>query len=234
MAPRGRNTEPRRGGTAPSAPAPFPARDETRVATTTIGITGGIGSGKTTVCRVLEGMGARVFYADAEAKRIMHDDPAVRAEIVEAFGEASYTPDGALDRAYLAGRVFGYEAEVARLNAIVHPRVRQALVHARARAERDAVPLLVYEAALLFETGGDRHVDAVIVVDAPEDVRVDRVVARDDVAPEQVLARMGHQMKPAELRRRADYVIENTGSLERLEQQARHLFETVTATRAVR
>lgn len=202
--------------------------------TTTIGITGGIGSGKTTVCRVLEGLGARVFYADAEAKRIMHEDPDVRAEIVEAFGEKSYAPDGTLDRAYLAARVFGSEADVARLNAIVHPRVRRALAEARAQAERESVPLLVYEAALMFETGGDRYVDAVVVVDAPERVRVERVVARDALSPEQVLARMGHQMKPAELRRRADYVIENTGSLERIEQQARHLFDTVTSARPVR
>lgn len=193
----------------------------------TLGVTGGIGSGKTTVCRFLEEQGAKVFYADIEAKRLMAEDPAMRRAIEEAFGPASYTDDGALNRAYLAEQVFGDADKLARLNAIVHPRVFEAFEAARARARTEAVPLLVHEAALLFEAGGDAHVDAVAVVDAPEADRIARVTARDDVTPEQVRARMDHQLPPGELRRRADYVIENDGSLDDLRRKTIALYRTV-------
>ncbi len=200
----------------------------------TLGVTGGIGSGKTAVCRILEELGARVFYADAEAKRLMEADPEVRAEIVEAFGPESYDERGRLNRAYLAAKVFADPANVARINRIVHPRVYEAFEAARRAAEAEGAPLLVKEAALIYESGGDRHLDAVAVVDAPEDERVRRVVARDDVTPEQVRARMAHQLSPAELRRRADYVIENTGSLEDLQRQVERVYRDVVGASARR
>jgi len=193
----------------------------------TLGITGGIGSGKTTVCRLLEERGARIFYADAEAKRLMETHPEVRAEIVAAFGPESYDEEGRLNRAYLATRVFGDEKQVARINAIVHPRVFEAFEEAREQAQRDGIPLLVKEAALIFETGGERHLDAVAVVDAPVDARIDRVTARDHVTPEQVTARMQHQRPPEELRRRADYVIENHGSPADLRRQVDALYQAL-------
>ncbi len=112
-------------------------------------------------------------------------------------------------------------------SAIVHPRVFASFEAAKARARDEGIPLLVHEAALLFEAGGDAHVDAVAVVDAPEDARVERVVERDDVTPDQVRARMGHQLPPEELRRRADYVIENDGSLEDLRAQTIALYRAV-------
>jgi dephospho-CoA kinase len=195
----------------------------------TLGVTGGIGSGKTTVCRFLEEQGARVFYADIEAKRLMQENPAVRAAIEAAFGPESYTDDGALNRAYLAGHVFGDDAELERLNAIVHPHVFESFEAAKERARDEDVPLLVHEAALLFEAGGDAHVDAVAVVDAPEADRVERVTERDDVTAEQVRARMEHQLSPEALRRRADYVITNDGSLDDLRRQAIALYRTVVA-----
>lgn len=193
----------------------------------TLGVTGGIGSGKTTVCRFLEEQGAKVFYADIEAKRLMQNDPEVRDAIVAAFGTESYDADGHLDRAYLAEQVFEDEEKLERLNAIVHPRVFDAFKQAKTRARRDEVTLLVHEAALIFEAGGEKHVDAVAVVDAPEDERIRRVAERDDVTPGQVRARMGHQLPPEELRRRADYVIENTGSLEDLRQKTIELYHAV-------
>ncbi|NBB74197.1 MAG: dephospho-CoA kinase [Bacteroidetes bacterium] len=193
----------------------------------TLGVTGGIGSGKTTVCRFLEEQGASVFYADIEAKRLMQEDPAVRAEIEAAFGPESYTADGALDRAYLAEQVFGDEAKLERLNAIVHPRVFASFEAAKERARGEGVALLVHEAALLFEAGGDAHVDATAVVDAPEADRIDRVTERDDVTADQVRARMQHQLPPAELRRRADYVIDNDGSLDDLRRKTIALYRAV-------
>ena len=197
--------------------------------TKTLGVTGGIGSGKTAVCRLFEALGARVFYADVEAKKLMEDDPEARAEIEAAFGPESYHADGRLNRAYLARHVFGRRENVARINAIVHPRVFRAFERAKAQAESDGLALLIHEAALIFEAGGDRHLDAVAVVDAPEAVRIDRVVARDGVNAEHVRARMRHQLPPAELRRRADYVIENTGTLEDLREHVERVYRAMTA-----
>jgi dephospho-CoA kinase len=194
---------------------------------TTLGVTGGIGSGKTTVCGFLEEQGARVFYADIEAKRLMQEDSDVRAAIVEEFGEAAYDADGTLDRDYLAGRVFGDAEQLERLNAIVHPHVFEAFEAAKERAADEEVSLLVHEAALLFEAGGDAHVDATAVVVAPTPDRIEWVTARDDVAPEQVRARMQHQLPQEELRERADYVIENDGTLNDLRQKSVDLYWSV-------
>jgi dephospho-CoA kinase len=191
---------------------------------TSLGVTGGIGSGKTTVCGFLEEQGARVFYADLEAKRLMQEDEAVRDQIVEAFGESAYREDGSLNRAYLADRVFGDRDEVERLNAIVHPAVFRAFASAVERAEAEDVRLLVHEAALLFEAGGDAHVDATCAVVAPDADRIARVTERDDVTEEQVRARMEHQLPQEELRHRADYVIENDGSLDDLRSKTLDLY----------
>ncbi|HKL88526.1 MAG TPA: dephospho-CoA kinase [Salinibacter sp.] len=193
----------------------------------TLGVTGGIGSGKTTVCGFLEEKGARVFYADIEAKRLMQEEDAVRAALVEEFGEETYGDDGALNRAYLADRVFGDAERVGRLNAIVHPHVFEAFEATKERASDEGVDLLVHEAALLFEAGGDQHVDVTAAVVAPDADRIAWVTERDDVTPEQVQARMGHQLSQDELRRRADYVIENDGSLEDLRQKSVELYWTV-------
>ena len=194
---------------------------------TTLGVTGGIGSGKTTVCGFLEEQGARVFYADIEAKRLMREDPDVQAAIVDAFGEAAYDEEGALDRAYLADRVFGDAEQLDRLNAIVHPHVFEAFKAAKAQAADAEVSLLVHEAALLFEAGGDEHVDATAAVVAPDADRIDWVTARDDVTPDQVRARMQHQLPQDELREQADYVIENDGSLDDLRWKSVELYWTV-------
>jgi dephospho-CoA kinase len=196
----------------------------------TLGVTGGIGSGKTTVCGFLEEKGARVFYADIEAKRLMQEDDAVRAAIVEEFGDEAYADDGALNRAYLAEQVFGDAERVERLNGIVHPHVFEAFEAAKERAADEDIDLLVHEAALLFEAGGDAHVDVTAAVVAPDADRVAWVTERDDVAADQVRARMGHQLPQDELRRRADYVIENDGSLEDLRQKSVDLYWAIIGT----
>lgn len=192
-----------------------------------LGVTGGIGSGKTTVCGFLEEKGARVFYADVEAKRLMQESDAVRDAIVDAFGEDSYTEDGRLNREYLAAQVFGDADKLARLNRIVHPHVFAAFQDAADRARDEGVEVLVHEAALLFEAGGDEHVDLVAAVVAPDADRIARVTERDDVTPEQVRARMQHQLSQDEMRRRADLVVENDGSLDDLRQKSVDLYWTV-------
>ena len=195
-----------------------------------MGVTGGIGSGKTTVCGFLEEKGARVFYADIEAKRLMREDDTVRAAIVDAFGDEAYADDGSLNRAHLAEQVFGDAERVERLNAIVHPHVFEAFEAATDRARDEGLDLLVHEAALLFEAGGDDHVDVTAAVVAPDADRIGWVTERDDVTPEQVRARMEHQLPQAELRRRADYAIENDGSLEDLRQKSVELHWTVAGS----
>lgn len=185
----------------------------------TLGVTGGIGSGKSTVCKLLAAHGAEVFYADAEAKRLQVEDESAKAEIVRTFGAESYLPDGTLNRGYLAAQVFGNAEKLQQLNAIVHPRVRAALETRKAEAKAKGAQLLVYEAALIFETGGEKHVDAVLVVEAPPQQRIAWVQQRDHATQAQIEARMKHQLPPDELRRRADFVIENDGSLESLAQK---------------
>jgi dephospho-CoA kinase len=195
---------------------------------TTLGVTGGIGSGKAAAGPMFEDLGARVVYADAEAKRLMHEHPELRAAIVDAFGAESYDAAGALNRPYLADRVFGSEEQVARLNALVHPRVREAFFELRDAAEAEGYDLFVYEAALIYESGADRVLDYVAVVDAPLETRIERVMARDGVPREAVLARMQHQMPADELRRRADFVIENDGDLAHLRAQVEALYRRLT------
>ena len=195
---------------------------------TTLGVTGGIGSGKSTACRILEERGARVFYADAEAKRLMQADDALRTAIAEAFGADTYDAEGTLNRARLAAVVFSDEEKLQQLNALVHPRVFEAFGQAKEQAEAEGVELLVHEAALIFESGGDAHLDAVAVVDAPVDVRIRRVMARDGASEAGVRARMSHQLPPAELRQRADYVLDNGGSTEELRRQVHALYAQVT------
>ncbi len=195
----------------------------------TVGLTGGIGSGKSTVARMFEALGAHVFYADDVARRIMEEDPEVRQAIIELLGPESYLPDGKLNRRYIAERVFKDERLLKRLNRIVHPRVHRAFQHAREALARQGGGLLIEEAALIFETGAVRFLDKVIVVDAPEEERVRRVVKRDNVSPEHVRARMRHQLPSKELRARADYVIENTGSLEDLRRKVEHIYRELVA-----
>jgi len=195
---------------------------------TTLGVTGGIGSGKTTVCGFLAEKGAKVFYADLEAKRLMTEHEGVRRDLIEAFGPESYADDGSLNRTYLAEAVFGTPENVERINAIVHPRVHEAFAEATERAREEGIDLLVHEAALIFESGGDAHLDAVAVVVAPDEDRIARVVERDDTSPEAVRARMGHQLSQDELRARADYVIENDGTLDDLRRKSVELYEAVT------
>jgi len=190
----------------------------------TLGLTGGIGSGKTAAAHHFAELGAHVAYADAEAKRLMQEDPDLAAALRDAFGPETYDAGGQLDRAYLAGRVFGDPEAVARLNALVHPRVRAAFPALRQRAEAAGAPLLVYEAALLVEGNLGERFDAVAVVDAPAETRIARAMARDGVAREAVLARMRHQLPAEALLPHADYVIRNDGSLDELRREVERVY----------
>ncbi|MCS7035987.1 MAG: dephospho-CoA kinase [Saprospiraceae bacterium] len=176
-----------------------------------VGITGGIGSGKTTVCRLFSVLGIPVYDADYWAKWLIKNDPQVRRGVIALLGPEAYQADGAYNRAYVARRVFADANLLAALNAVVHPAVER---HSRAWHEQQALsgcPYTLKEAALLVESGSHRFLDALIVVTAPEEVRIRRVMERDGVAEEVVRARLRHQAPEAEKVALADFVILNDG-----------------------
>ena len=171
-----------------------------------VGVTGGIGSGKTLVCQVFEKLGIPVYHADEEARRLMEEDQALMGRMVELFGEEAYL-GRALNRRYLAEVVFGNRERLNGLNALVHPAVKKD--YQQWLAEQKGVPYVVEEAAILFESGASRWMDLVVMVYAPEELRISRVMARDGVEEETVRKRMIHQMGEEEKRERADLVIVN-------------------------
>ncbi|MEO8734460.1 MAG: dephospho-CoA kinase [Flavobacteriales bacterium] len=155
----------------------------------TVGVTGGMGSGKSTVCSVFEVLGISVFSSDDAGKRLLQEDPVVRAQVIEVFGEAPYV-NGLLNRKALAALVFGDPVALARLNAIVHPAVRHAF---RDWAKKQEAPYVINEAAILVESGGHTELDHLIVVTAPDQERVARVMKRDGLTEEAVRQRLRHQ-----------------------------------------
>lgn len=191
----------------------------------TLGVTGGIGSGKSTACRYLEELGAHVFYADDVAKQLMVENKELRQEITKEFGPKSYTAAGALNRKYLADQVFNDEKKLQTLNKLVHRRVREAFYEVHDQAQAKEVSLLVEEAALIFEANIDEQLDYVAVVDAPEELRIQRVVERDGTDASKVRARIQHQLPAAEKRRRADFVLDNSSSVENLRRQVKQLYQ---------
>lgn len=171
-----------------------------------IGITGGIGSGKSTVCRILEEHGAPVYDSDAHAKRLMNEDSELRRELTAEFGERTFE-NGVLNRAYLASLVFSDAERLQRLNQLVHPAVRKDFREwCSACSDKDYV---ILESAILFEAGFDSEVDKTLAVVAPVQLRIERVCKRDGMTQEEVERRISNQMSDDELQARADYTIAN-------------------------
>ncbi|MEI6948250.1 dephospho-CoA kinase [Paraflavisolibacter sp. H34] len=170
-----------------------------------IGITGGIGSGKTTVAKVFELLGVPVYYADAASKRLYHTDKELMASIKEHFGEDVYTDDQ-LNRSRLAALVFNAPEKLALLNRLVHP---PTIRDAQEWMERQTAPFVIKEAALLFESGSVRDLDQVIGVRAPQALRLQRAMERDNAPREEVLNRMRRQIDETIKMRLCDFVIEN-------------------------
>ena len=183
-----------------------------------VGITGGIGSGKSRVCSMLEGFGVAVYDADSRAKGLMNSSPTLREALVRRFGAEVYTDEG-INRAYLAERVFSDGEELMALNAIVHPAVMEDFDR---WAEAQQGHYVVLESAILFEAGLESRVDATVAVMAPEELRVERVMARDGATKEQVLARINNQMSDDERADRAKYGVVNI-DIEDLEEDVEQL-----------
>ncbi len=170
-----------------------------------VGVTGGIGSGKSTVCRLFARRGIAVYDSDAEARRLMTGDPALREAIAARFGARVYA-GGLLDRAALAAQVFSDPAALSDLNALVHPAVMRDF---RGWAEAQTGDYVLLESAILFEAGLEGEVDQTVAVLAPTQLRVERACRRDGCTSEQVLRRIAVQMDDDTLARRADHVIVN-------------------------
>lgn len=170
-----------------------------------IGITGGIGSGKTTVARIFEVLGIPVYYADDAAKRIMNEDETLKQQIIKNFGEGSYT-DGRLNREYLAAIVFSDKKKLAILNALVHPAtIRNSI----AWMKKQKTSYAIREAALIFESGVQGQLDYVIGVSAPLELRIERAMLRDKLTRQQVQERMDRQINETIKMRLCDFVIIN-------------------------
>lgn len=191
-----------------------------------VGITGGIGSGKTTACKLFEKLGVPVYYADNRAKELMVDDKQLRHSIIQNFGAESYLEDGSLNRFYLSSVVFSEEKKLELLNSLVHPVVAADSESWNSILERKNFAYSLREAALLIETGSYKLLDKLIVVTAPEEDRIKRVMLRDGSSEQQVKSRINAQMPDSEKLKLADFIIENTDLIS-LAQQVKDIHERI-------
>lgn len=170
-----------------------------------IGITGGIGSGKSTVAKVFEVIGIPVYYADDAAKRLMNEDAQLQQQIVDLFGPAAYS-NNQLDRKFIAQVVFNNKEKLQQLNALVHP---VTIADGERWMQQQTTPYAIKEAALIFESGTQGQVDYVIGVSAPSALRIHRAMKRDNLSREEILSRMNKQIQETIKMRLSDFIIYN-------------------------
>lgn len=170
-----------------------------------VGITGGIGSGKSTVARIFEVLGIPVYYADDAAKRMMNENEELKEKIKHQFGSDVYT-DGKLNRKRLAEIVFNAPEKLEQLNALTHPAT---IKDAENWMKKQTTPYSIKEAALIFESGAQEHLDHVIGVTAPAPLRIQRTMQRDGITREEVIARMNKQMDENIKMKLCDFVLRN-------------------------
>lgn len=184
-----------------------------------IGLTGGIGSGKSTVAQFFEQLGVPVYYADDRAKALMTGNEELKGAITELLGDSAYMPDGRLNRPYIAGLVFKNADLLDQLNGLVHPAVGKDF---KAWAALQNTAYVIKEAAILFENGSYTAADKNILVTAPVELRIERVISRDGATKESILARMQHQWPDEQKIPLADYTIQNI-NLEQTKKQVNSL-----------
>jgi dephospho-CoA kinase len=170
-----------------------------------IGLTGGIGSGKTTVAQIFNVLGIPVYSSDDAAKRLMNEDEDLKKKIIESFGKESYQ-NGELNRKYVANEAFSDPKKIKLLNSMVHPAT---IKDASAWMEKQNAPYVIKEAALIFESGSDQFLDYVIGVKSPLNLRIERTMKRNNVTAEEVASRMKLQMDEVEKMNRCDFIIVN-------------------------
>lgn len=195
-----------------------------------IGLTGGIGSGKSTAARRFAALGAHVYHADEISRRSIDPGAACYESVVSAFGQEIVNPDGTINRRRLGEIVFEDEEKRLMLNGIIHPYVINEIFSCAERdLSSDPNGIVVFEVPLLFESGMDAKMDANIVVFCEEEMRIRRVMERDKLPREQVIARMRSQMSEEDKILRADFVLENNGTEDTLIQQVDDLYAKLTA-----
>lgn len=170
-----------------------------------VGLTGGIGSGKTTVANLFMELGIPVYIADSEAKRLMHTSKAIKRKLLEEFGEKAYIKNK-LNRAFLANIVFNNKKKLAAINKIIHPSVANSF---KRWLNKHDSPYAIQENAILFENNSADKFDLIITVTAPVQEKIRRVMKRDNITKEEVLARMSNQISDKEKIKRSNFVIEN-------------------------
>lgn len=185
-----------------------------------IGLTGGIATGKSTFTAALRDAGAPVIDADVLARRVVEPGQDALAQVVYEFGREVLAADGSLDRRRVAQRVFADSTARARLEAIIHPAIKRQMVKERDRFEAEGHPLAFYDAPLLFEAGIDRQMDLNVLVYAPRQVALERLMARDRLTRDEAEARLAAQLSIEEKRARADVVVLNDSTADALRAKA--------------
>lgn len=190
-----------------------------------VGLTGGIATGKSLVASELRRLGARIIDADCIAREIVEPGKPAYEDIIKEFGRAVLKPDGTLDRKALAAVVFKDKAALQRLNAITHPRIRERIREEAARLSEDGNALVVLDIALLIEMGVKYDVEKIIVVAAEREQQLERAMRRDRLTLDEAERRLSCQMDIKEKLKYADYVIDNSGTMEATLERTRELFE---------
>ena len=170
-----------------------------------VGLTGGIGSGKTTIGKYFESLGIPIYIADKEAKALMNRSKVIRRKLIELFGESAYI-DGQLNRSFLASKIFNDQTLLAKMNAIVHPKVAS---HFKRWLKKQDSPYVIKEAAIIFENNLEHQYDCIIVVVADENLRIKRVIKRDNASAQKVASIIRNQLPDKEKIRKSDFVIYN-------------------------
>lgn len=194
-----------------------------------LGLTGGIAAGKSLVADVFRSLGALVVSADELAREVVRPGSETLQQLVAYFGREILRADGSLDRKALAGRVFVDERSREALNRITHPAIARLAERRLRKLAYQGAPLVVYEAPLLFETGAEKRVDAVLVVCIDERLQCARLMQRDGLSEAEARARIAAQMSQAQKVARADYVLDNSGFAEDTAEQVRRLFQKLVA-----
>lgn len=194
-----------------------------------IAVTGGIGSGQSTVCGLFQNLGCKIIDVDIKAKQIIQKDVLLQKELKKAFGQEVFFKDGSLNRKHLAHLAFRDEVKTLELNKIIHPRMVSEVIEEMETARfSQRYPLIIVDAALIFEISIEKMFDAVIVVFANLNNRIKRVMERDDLKRAEVLARVRRQIPLEEKRAWADFVIDNNDAIDNLKKQTDKIFENLT------
>ncbi len=191
-----------------------------------VAVTGGIGSGQSTVCKFFEEWGCKVINADLKAKEVIHRDKKLQKELMKTFGNDIFDHNGKLNAKLLAERAFRNELEIQKLNQLVHPRMVESLVEEMEQARFSGkYPLVIIDAALIYEISIEKMFDAVVVVDAPMQLRQQRVKDREGMTRKQFKERVDRQIPLEDKVKWADFVIQNDGTLDELKERTRKVFD---------